>query len=378
MRDFLTMTPAEMWKIVNDSQDAAKTRLEELWTKAGDGILTEGEANECLDVMYIHTMARIRQKNATLASQYPTYKYSRNRFANKDAMWWVDHFTAGISVWSTLSWFSGKKVDNPASTHFVIDYHGLPYCIIPIQHGAWHCPVINSASISVEMVNAGPLSQDKNGKWLWWTKTEVPLGLTQELPPVMLDKPWRGVRIMQPFTPEQVENNIKLKRVVLAAMPGKFDRVRMSQHSDWQAGKLDMGPLWPFKDANDAAFEPMPLDEYSFLHNVNDGYLGNKYAGMIPETSEHDSPEYGEVVVKAEEEAAKTQLDTTAIQTLLNKLGYPLVADGVYGPRTHDAVKSFQNAWNIKHERDDDKQLVVDGIAGPQTQAALQIEKSNK
>ena len=48
-------------------------------------------------------------------------------------------------------------------------------------------------------------------------------------------------------------------------------------------------------------------------------------------------------------------------QVALNGKGYPLVGDGIFGPRTDNAVRRFQA----------DKGLAVDGIIGPQTWGAL-------
>ena len=49
------------------------------------------------------------------------------------------------------------------------------------------------------------------------------------------------------------------------------------------------------------------------------------------------------------------------LQQLLTAAGYPLNADGIFGPRTEAAVKKFQK----------DKGLVVDGIVGPKTWSSL-------
>jgi peptidoglycan hydrolase-like protein with peptidoglycan-binding domain len=55
-----------------------------------------------------------------------------------------------------------------------------------------------------------------------------------------------------------------------------------------------------------------------------------------------------------------------ALQYLLRARGHTVTVDGIFGPKTEAAVKSFQTA----------ERLTVDGIVGPQTWGALIIQVS--
>lgn len=55
------------------------------------------------------------------------------------------------------------------------------------------------------------------------------------------------------------------------------------------------------------------------------------------------------------------------LQTLLNKNGYQLSVDGIFGPKTREAVMEFQRRANLS----------TDGIAGPQTWKSLGVQGSS-
>lgn len=57
----------------------------------------------------------------------------------------------------------------------------------------------------------------------------------------------------------------------------------------------------------------------------------------------------------------------TDLQTYLNDVGFAIDVDGVYGPQTQAAVRAFQQARGG---------MAIDGIAGPETLVALAMARS--
>ena len=53
---------------------------------------------------------------------------------------------------------------------------------------------------------------------------------------------------------------------------------------------------------------------------------------------------------------------------LANKFGFQIVADGIFGPATHNAVVAFQKA----------KGLAADGVVGKNTWAALRADRTGR
>lgn len=369
-------TEKKFWSLIEAEAANAQEEFLRLWALSETCRLSKKEACECLNALFIYSHSRIQNllgKSATAA--YPTTKCSPNRLVSKPALWWVDHFTAGISHISTLNWF-GTPSPGRVSTHFIIGYHADPFYILPLQHGAWHAPARNADSWSIEMVNAGPVKPRKD-EWLLWNGRILPEKLVKELPPQAVTPEYKGAKYFQPFTTDQVKNNIKLKRVLRWATEDKLlDRARMTQHSQWQPGKFDMGPLWPLDDVNDAAFEDYPLDELQAYHNA---LMAIELPGERPTCKTvyddteacSESIEYGEKE-NPEDETTETHSSIEEIQILLANKGYGVSVDGIYGPVTRANVVKFQRSWNTYNPLDI---LVVDGVAGPQTLDRLRGKK---
>jgi len=373
--DYMKMPKKTLWALV-DSTDTSN--LAALWEAAHKKILDREAAIDLLNLLFLDSHKRIKANSAVLAKNYPTVQFYKNTLQNVNHLWWVDHFTGGYNHWSTLNWFSAglnKKAEDgtmhlaEASTHFVMGFHGLPFYIIPLCHAAWHVPARNKDSIGIEYVNVGPVESvsDASGMHFKGAIGNIPASVVQELAPVVLATPFRGAKIMMPFTQDQIIASIILKRVVIAALPDRFDLSRMSQHTEWNPHKFDMGPLWPFDEINQNAFSPEPVQEMSLVQRLEDFVPPEerKPITLTAHIENTDAFDRGQ----ATDEPAHTTLPIDRIQTLLNTIGTTprLTVSGVMDKATKNAVRLFQLKWNQTHE---DK-LVVDGIPGPLTGACL-------
>lgn len=372
------------------------------WAQAGAGALTQAEAEYTLDLLWQRSHLDIALLMPSLKKHFPTKQGYRKRLQNVKSLGWLDHATAGVNGWGTMGWFSSaprkhtRRFDTAveaatyakrrkgatveartvtwkgyagACTHFVAFTDGTPFMILPLEDAAWGEPKRNGDSIQIETVNALLITR-RNGKWCSWAGP-LPSRILDVQKPVKLDAPFRGAQYMLPYTWEQVVTNIKLKRLCIAAT-GRMDSSRMSQHTDWRTSKYDMGPLWPYALCNKAAFETYPVEEYSFIQRFV------RAPGMDPVVDLH---ELEQSILYAEDPNTTHDLydedDTiTSVtdvqQTLLTLYKDPLPkygADGDLGPETTEAVRIFQQDWNVRHK---DDVLTVDGIPGVETCARLE------
>lgn len=400
--------------LLGEDTVAIREEYDELWELAQEGgVIPQEQAQRTLTLMFSRTHLDIRSMDPGNVHHFPTEQGGPwNKLVEMKRLWWVDHATAGVSARGTLGWFSSKRRTKTKSftshaeaeafawrvksnrviegngvwivhwkgyagavTHFVVDMNGIPYYILDIKHRCWGEPRRNRDGIHVEMVN--PLVCHKKGNdWHFWAGKIPDVMLNRGQIPVDLDKPFRGANYMMPYTWSQVVTNITLKRICIAAT-GRMDRFRMSEHTDWRKSKYDMGPLWPRKLINDAAFENLPCTEYDFMKQfVNadgqDDIVSPKELIAI-EDGNYDllSPELHvnrgvDTLELSEEHDIPTVRD---IQLILIDVEGPGIlpvygADGFDGEETRIATLQFQRDWN--HNKPTDT-IDVDGIAGVET-----------
>lgn len=126
---------------------------------------------------------------------------------------------------------------------------------------------------------------------------------------------------------------------------------------------IDKAGLAPALNARDWATFARGYNGPGFRSNDYDGKLARAHARHAGTFGKRPTAQLSTILRRGARGAA-----VAALQTALTARGHPLAADGAFGPATERAVKAFQGRAG----------LVVDGIAGPATMAALGLgpEKS--
>lgn len=409
------------WEELQSNADNIQEEWADLWPRVGaTGAISKADAELVLKLMWYRSHLDIASHIPKFKAFYPTMQRNPGRLSKVKNLWWCDHATAGVNGWGTLGWFSSKPRSHArtfndrqkaevfaaihggnikektkdqqyvvtwrglacASTHFVVLNNGLPFYIVNIDDGCWGEPKRNGDGIHVEMVNPLKVTR-KQDKWYYWAGP-IPEHLVKVQHPAELDIPYRGCRHMFPYTWEQVITNIKLKRLCIAATQTddgpRMARERMSQHTDWRASKLDMGPLWPFDLCNDAAFENFHIADYEFMKQfVNHPDMDpvadpeEVLAATLKAAQDPNTPHdvYDEDMSIDSIKEVQNALVELYGPNALPKYG----VDGDMGRETIAAVKRFQNNWNrvaaSQPTSNRDPSLLVDGVPGVETCARL-------
>lgn len=105
-----------------------------------------------------------------------------------------------------------------------------------------------------------------------------------------------------------------------------------------------------------------PSEWVKFIADVAKALNGKTITIPTPKPTKPSDMEVVEVLNQGDKGS-----NVKTLQTNLNKLGYKLVVDGIFGPATDKAVEDFQRK----------NKLAVDGAVGPKTASALEKAISN-
>ncbi|HET9977390.1 MAG TPA: N-acetylmuramoyl-L-alanine amidase [Burkholderiaceae bacterium] len=157
----------------------------------------------------------------------------------------VMHYTAGSSAASSIASLCTQKPQGNASAHIVLARDGTITQLAPFNVVTWHAGVsqwngivgLNSASIGIEIDNAGPMNV-VGDKFIAWFGREYPasdvlMAAHKHGGPV---RPWHA------FTAVQIERALELADLLTA----EYGLVDILGHDDIARGrKQDPGPAFP-------------------------------------------------------------------------------------------------------------------------------------
>lgn len=213
----------------------------------------------------------------------------------------VLHDTAGrLDSGSSVSWLCNPKAG--ASAHFVVERDGSVTQLVDCDRAAWHAGKsawrgrqgLNAWSIGIEIVNPGALTL-RGDKAVAWFGQSWPLNACQEI-----ETPEHGRAWWLPYTPQQTEAVHSIIRALSAAYPTITEVV--GHYHIAPRRKVDPGPHWPMAQSQSLLADRVAPD-----------------------------PEQVRVM-----------------QQRLCDLGYwtgPI--DGIMGPRTREALRSFQEQQRL-------------------------------
>jgi N-acetylmuramoyl-L-alanine amidase len=162
-----------------------------------------------------------------------------------DPRYLVLHYTAGSSAASSIRSLCTRKPQGNASAHLVLARDGTITQLAPFDTVTWHAGVsqwngivgLNSASIGVEIDNAGPMNivGDKFVAWFGraYPASEVLMAAHKHGGPV---RPWHA------YTQAQIERCLELAELLVA----RYGLIDIVGHEDIARGrKQDPGPAFP-------------------------------------------------------------------------------------------------------------------------------------
>ena len=157
----------------------------------------------------------------------------------------VFHYTAGSSAASSIASLCTRKPQGNASAHLVLARDGAITQLAPFNVVTWHAGVsqwsgivgLNSASIGIEIDNAGPMNV-VGDRFVAWFGREYPAGEVL----MAAHKHGGPVRPWHAYTQVQIERCLELAELLVA----RYGLIDIVGHDDIARGrKQDPGPAFP-------------------------------------------------------------------------------------------------------------------------------------
>jgi len=183
--------------------------------------------------------------NHRLQGDHVSFKATPNVGGALVPRYLVMHYTAGSSAASSIASLCTQKPQGNASAHLVLARDGAITQLAPFNVVTWHAGVsqwngivgLNSASIGVEIDNAGPMNV-VGDKFIAWFGREYPKGEVL----MAAHKHGGPVRPWHAYTAVQIERALELAERLVA----QYGLVDILGHDDIARGrKQDPGPAFP-------------------------------------------------------------------------------------------------------------------------------------
>lgn len=168
----------------------------------------------------------------------------------------VIHYSGSGTTAGTIETLT--KEGSGKSAHLVIGRDGEVVQLASFNQRAWHCGLsqwkeivnLNNESIGIELVNWGPLTQTKDGRFLSYLGAQVMDAADGPVPHKNGGRP----RYWHQYTPPQIARCVDIARELVR----HYGILEVLGHDDIApARKLDPGPAFPM-DALRAACFPSP------------------------------------------------------------------------------------------------------------------------
>ena len=179
----------------------------------------------------------------------------------------VLHFTAGGTAGGAFQWWSQDKGTSKVATAYIVDLDGTIYQTFPPDCWAFHMGTSSAAldrrTIGIEIVNFGPLRQDKTdaNRLNSWPRSWSNSFCRWEERHRYIQSPWRGERFWAQYPHVQMDAVQKLvastiQRFSIPAQLPAADRLMefdpayfanfrgVAAHQNFRSDKTDVGPAF--------------------------------------------------------------------------------------------------------------------------------------